>query len=247
MSLCRLALRHSALKAIAGKTLVGANVTDSDFSALDFTPDGMIETNQDKPFILIYTDDSRASDADIRSLRANGDLDFVIEYGIASPMTETNEHGESTIIGFGVPATDANFEAALDMMDRQVMAILSGDAGWAEIWRGLSDNVVKIERQRRASADDGMRIAARQTRITLAAKPDPVPGQELAAASIWVRFRAAVTDPSVAALVDAMVSGARDDWKAIITGRGATAGEAAAYGIVPDGQIEGFEIVSATD
>lgn len=243
MSLCRLALRHCAVKALTGQTIVGANVTDSDFGALDLTPDGQMQTDRDRPFVLVYTDESRATETDVRDLRQNGELDFVIEYGVASAMTEIDpETGESVIAGVNIPATDANFEAALDLMDRQVMAILSGADGWAELWRNLTDGVTKIERRRRASADEGMRIAARQTRITVAAKPDPVPGQALADTSIWARFLAAIEDDPVQPMVQAMLGEVQPDWKAVIAGRGMTGGEAKALGFPQDGTIEGYAI-----
>ena len=231
--LCRLALRHCAVQALRGQTVVGANVTDSDFGALDLTTDGQLQTDQDRPFVLIYTDESRASDdADVRSLRQNGELDFVVEYGLASPMTVIDEAtGESVIEGVNIPATDANFEAALDLMDRQVMSILSGAEGWAELWRGLIDRVERIERRRRASADEGMRIAARQTRITVIAKPDPVPGQPIADRSIWGRFRAAVAGDPIEDMVLAMLGEAQPEWSAVIAGRGMTKGEATASGV----------------
>lgn len=243
MSLCRLALRHCAVKALTGQTIVGANVTDSDFGALDLTPDGQMQTDRDRPFVLIYTDESRATETDLRSLRQNGELDFVIEYGVASAMTEIDpETGESVIAGVNIPATDANFEAALDLMDRQVMAILAGADGWAELWRNLTDGVTKIERRRRASADEGMRIAARQTRITVAAKPDPVQGQALADTSIWARFMAAIEGDPVEPMVQAMLGAAQPDWKTIIAGRGMTEGEAKALGFPEHGTIEGYAL-----
>lgn len=243
MSLARLALRLCAVRALAGRTTVGANVTDSDFGALDLTPDGQISTDRESPFVLIYTDESRATETDMRSLRQNGELDLVLEYGIASPMTEINEAtGEAVIAGFNIPATDANLEAALDLIDRQVMAVLSGDDGFAELWRGLSDGVTKIERRRRASTDEGVRIAARQTRITLAAKPDPVFGQPLSPGSIWSRLVIALADDPALEMVQAMLGETRPEWSAVIAGRGMTAGETRALGFAPDGTIAGAEI-----
>lgn len=243
MSLCRLALRHCAVKALTGQTIVGANVADSDFGALDLTPDGQLSTDRDRPFVLIYTDESTATETDMRGLRQNGALDFVIEYGVASAMTEIDpETGESVIAGVNIPATDANFEAALDIMDRQVMAVLAGAEGWAELWRGLIDRVEKIERRRRASADDGLRIAARQTRITVSAKADPAMGQALADTSIWARFLAAVADDPIAPMVQVMLGTAAPSWQSVVRGRGMTIGEIAAAGVSPDGAVQGYDI-----
>lgn len=243
MSLCRLALRHCAVKALTGQTIVGANVSDSDFGALDLTPDGQLQTDRDRPFVLVYTDESRATETDLRSLRQNGELDFVIEYGVASAMTEIDEEtGASVISGINIPATDANFEAALDVMDRQVMSILAGGEGWAELWRGLTQGVTKIERRRRASADEGIRIAARQTRITVSALPDPVPGQALAEGSIWARFLAAIDGDPVEEMVQVMMGQVQPEWRAIVAGRGMTIGEAKAMGFPESGTIQGYEL-----
>lgn len=237
------AVEHYEIKALIGQTIVGENVTDSDFSALDLTPDGQISTERTRLFVLVYTDDSRATETDLRSLRQNGELDFVIEYGVASPMTEIDPAtGVSVIAGVNIPPTDANLEAVLDLMDRQVMAVLAEADGWAELWRSLSTSVTKIERQRRAPADDGMRIAARQTRITLTALPDPVPGQPFAETSVWTKFMAAIAGDEIEEMVQAMIGEAKLEWRAVIAGRGLTAGEAKALGFPVGGEIEGYEI-----
>lgn len=196
MSFARFALRTAALHALHGQTLVGDNVRDSDFGAIDVGADGSLRTDQDRPFVLIYTDDSDADeDLEPRSLRQNGALDIVFEFGIASPMTEMNEEtGESTVYGVNVPATDAAFELTLDMIDRQIVAALTRDGDWPDIWRSISDRVVKIERRRAATTEDGIRIAARQMRVRLACKPDPVMGQPLTDASVWARFMAALQE-----------------------------------------------------
>lgn len=194
MSFARFALRTAALYALRDQTIVGDNVRDSDFGAIDIGSDGSLRTDQDRPFVLIYTDDSDAEeDLGTRSLRQNGNLDFVVEFGIASPMTETNpETGESIIYGVGVPATDAAFELTLDMIDRQVVDALTGEGDWPDLWRSISDRVLKIERRRAATNDDGTRVAARQMRVRLQCKPDPVNGQPLADTSVWARFMVAL-------------------------------------------------------
>ena len=209
MSFARFALRTCAFHAIReAQTLVGANVRDSEINALDVTADGSLRTDEDRPFIVLYTDDGTAKEADLRDLRQNGLVDFVVEFGVASPMTAHDEAtGESKIIGLNVPATDAAFEMTLDLVDRQVVAALTAPGPWAELWRRLSSSVTQIQRKRAASADDGTRIAARQLRIRLEVIPDPVWGQPLAAASVWQAFVDAITteDPDLGAVATAFL------------------------------------------
>lgn len=237
MSLARFALRTSALHALRDATLVGDNVRDSDITAIDVSSDGALRTDEDRPFILIYTDDGTAEDADLRDLRENGLTDFVCEFGIASAMTSTNEQGETTIVGVNVPGTDANFEMTLDIIDRQIVAALTGPAPWADLWRRLSRKVTRIERRRAASAEDGTRVAARQLRIRLDAIPDPAWGQPLAPTSVWLSFADALADadPDAAAVLGAFLGDQDPALTAdlIRRARGHTFGEARHLGYGP--------------
>lgn len=188
--LARLAIRIATIEALKGWTLVEDNVLDSQISALDFAADDSLRTDQDKPFIAVYTDDSKIETGiDLRALHKSGLTDLVIETGIASTMTETDpESGESKIIGLGIPATDRAMEFFLDCVGRQVTSALSDpNSEWAEIWRSLSNSVIKIERKR-TSDSSGTRIAAHQLAITLDLLPDPVFGQAVASTSTWAKL-----------------------------------------------------------
>lgn len=55
MSLIRIAARMAAVRALRGRTLVGDNVLDSQIGALDVGADGELRTEEDKPFISVYT------------------------------------------------------------------------------------------------------------------------------------------------------------------------------------------------
>lgn len=253
MSLARWALRTAAVEALRGATLVGDNVRDSDFSALTIEADGSARTSEDRPFILVYTDDGTANDADLRDLRQNGTVDFVCEFGIASPMIEADDHtGESYIAGINIPMTDSAMELALDLVDRQITARLVANAPWADLWRSLSDSTVKIERRRTSSADGGVRLAARQLRLTLDVKPDPVVGQPLAETSVWARFAAliAADRPGYSATVSAFLGTEEDalTFDQINASRGLTDAEGRAlntgpqYPTLPDAIIEEMPI-----
>ena len=240
MSVARLALRISALQAIKDRTFVAGNVRDSDMGAIDIAGDGALKSSADAPFVVIYTDDSKAEETGLRDLRQTGMLDLVLEFGITAAMfTLDKTTGVSSITGpGGVSNTDAGFEATLDLIDRQVVSALTDpDNEWAELWRRLSDKVVKVERKRAVNAEDGNRLAFRQVRMTLAVKPDPVAGQPLADSSVWSSFKALV-DRDVSDLSD-MVSamlglpGVEVTYGMLQRSRGNTAGEARALGYAP--------------
>jgi hypothetical protein len=237
MSFARFALRTAAVHALLGRTLVGTNVRDSDISAIDIAGDGSLRTDQDRPFVLVYTDDSTAEEADLRNLRQNGTLDFVAEFGIATAMTDTNERGESTVVGFNLPATDAAFELVLDMLDRQIVTALTGSSPWGDLWRRMSNAVSRIERRRAASTDNGTRIAARQLRIRLEVRPDPVWGQPLAPTSIWREFLTALqgADAPLAAVASGFLGpqGAEVTTEIVRAAHGHTVREARDMGYAP--------------
>lgn len=239
MSFARFALRVAAVRAIkAAGTLVGDNVRDSDFSAIDIGADGDLRTAEDRPFVLVYTDDSTSPAPAQRDLRQNGELDLVIEFGIAGPMTQTDPvTGESTIVGIGIAGTDEAFELALDMIDRQVTVALTADTPWAEIWRRLSTEATKIERRRAASTEGGVRHAFRQMRVSLLTLPDPVWGQPLVAGAVWTDFVAALTaeDATLGAVASGFLGpqGADLTFDMIRASRGYTQPEATALRQVP--------------
>ena len=193
MSFARYALRHTAVQALMGATKFGENVFNSDFEAFDISSDGSVRTSKDRPFILIYTDDSVFSDTDRIDLWQNGVVDFVIEFGIAQAMTETDpDTAESNIIGFSIPPTDAAMEVALDVVGRQIATALQGASQWAELWRSMASGMAKLEHQRATLNDNGTRMAARQIRIALNVLTDPVYQAPLADGSVWKRFETAV-------------------------------------------------------
>jgi hypothetical protein len=193
----RIALRMAAVEAIkSADTMVGANVLDSEIGALDADGDGNLSTDQEKPFISVYVEaaklegDKPGGGADLRALHRSGPTDLIIEIGITAAMTTTNETtGASEVVGLQIPATDQAFEFFLDCTGRQVVNALTDPRNaWAELWRGLSASVVKIERKRTSNATNGARIAAHQLVITVDLLPDPVYGEPIRPTSIWAKF-----------------------------------------------------------
>ncbi|WP_375261852.1 hypothetical protein [Palleronia sp.] len=205
MSLCRFAIRHAVVEALRGRTIVGDNVKNSDFEALDIASDGEVAAD-DQPFILVYTDDSASEGAGMRTLWENGTVEVVIEFGIAQAMsTHDDETGETVLTGFAVPATDTGMEAALDITDRQIAVALHGDGQWPNLFSRMHDGITKIERKRATLSEGGTRLAARQVRIWVAGKSDPVWGAPLATTSVWKQFEAAVAGSGVEAITAALL------------------------------------------
>lgn len=190
----RMALRITAIEALKGNTLVGAEVRDSEIGSIDVGSDGELRIDSDRPFISLYVEEAKAEGAfQPRDLHRSGETQFVLEIGIATAMVETNEDGESIIVGIGLPPTDAAFEFYLDMVGRQaVNALMDPANAWAELWRSLSSSIRKIERKRTADAATGTRIAAHQIVVTLDLLPDPPYGADLAPTSVWARLFAAM-------------------------------------------------------
>ncbi|PZO78441.1 MAG: hypothetical protein DI629_12125 [Mesorhizobium amorphae] len=178
MSLARIAARISVVEALKGKTLVGDRVLDSQIAALEADADGQIQTDEEAPFIAVYTDAATSADEQIADnwLTANGETEIIIEIGITAAMLITNpDTGEGTIPVVGIPGTDSNLEFFLDMVARQAMdALREGAGAWADVFQGLLYHVVKIERLRAASEAKGVRLAGQQIRLTVHLFDDPV-------------------------------------------------------------------------
>lgn len=195
--LSRLALRICVVEALKGHTHFGDNVLDSEITALDVAGDTELRTKQDQPFIAVYTDESiadrrgqngQATDLDLMALHRAGITDLVIEIGLTAAMTEIDDQGQSTIVGIGFPATDANMEATLDMVAAQIMAVLTDPGNeWSELFRKFRSRLIGIARRRTSNAEN-TRIAAHQIVITLDLIADPVFGEPLSDTGTFAAF-----------------------------------------------------------
>lgn len=185
----RIALRMATIGALMGRTLVGDNVLDSEFGALDVAADSTIRTDQEKPFISVYVDGGRDASGDpLRALHRSGLTSLAIEMGVTAAMTYRDEKDDTELIGLGLPVTDANMEFKLGVVGRQIVNALTDPANpWAEIWRGLVAGIDSVEWKRTADAT-GTRIAAHQLVIMVQLLPDPVFGEAVADTSIWSKF-----------------------------------------------------------
>lgn len=241
MSLIRIAARIAAVEALKGRTLVGDNVLDSEIGAIDIGADGSARTDEDRPFIAVYTDAGAASDITLRSLLVNGPTELLFESGITAAMTETDPvTDESKIIGVGIPATDRAFEFYLDIIARQIGdALTDPDNEWGQIFMGLSHKLTSVKRARTSGDGSGQRLAGQQISVTADLLPDPVRGKAIADTHpLAVFFAKADTVPTLSdevALMRAALAGTASDYDAMRDrfGRVAAEGNAGGAGLHP--------------
>jgi hypothetical protein len=199
MSMTMMALRIAAVQALkAGGTLVGDNVLDSQISAIDQTADGQLRSDQQRPFIAVYTDAAKSQNVDQTGLRSNGRVDIMFNCGVSVTMAETNkETGETQIVDL-FPATDANLEAVLDALDVQISRVLTDpDNPWAQVFGDFVQAYVAKEHVRSSSSAENVRLAAGQTKLSVDVFADPRHGQPLAEGGPWPRFMALMAEHNV--------------------------------------------------
>lgn len=208
MSLVMMALRISAVEALkAGGTLVGSNVLDSQISAIDLTVDGQLKTDQQSPFIAVYSEAANSDELGNSGLRANGVVELTFNCGIALTMWQTNkETGEGELdvdAGEwvqGFPATDANLEATLDVVGCQIARVLSdAENPWAQVFGNLC-TMSKKSVVRSSGAAENVRLACGQVKPTVDAYADPAVGTVFAEGSVWPSFLALMEANGVAQL-----------------------------------------------
>lgn len=212
MSLTMMALRISAIQALkAANTLVGGSVLDSQISVFDQTADGSLSTKVERPFIAVYTDSAKSEDLSQTGLRANGMVTILFNCGVSMTMTQTDrETGEAYILQ-ELPATDANFEAVLDVLEAQIGRALSDpDSEWAQVFGGFVKSYEVKDCVRSSSTADNVRLAAAQTKLVVDVFADPIHGQELADQSPWRRFLGLMERDSLPqlALFESLLGGA---------------------------------------
>jgi len=189
MSLTRIAARIAAVQALKGRTLVGDNVLDSQIGALDVAADGSLRTDEDRPFISVYTDASKSESNVLRSWAVNGQTDILFEMGVTASHVETNPETGESVVYPGIPGTDSAFEFMMDIVARQIGDALSDPENeWAQVFQGLHSGNAKIERARTSGDSGGVRLAAQQIKVTVDLWADPVRGKALGEQSPLGRF-----------------------------------------------------------
>lgn len=219
----RIALRIAVQEALRGQTLAGENVLDSQIAALDLDADGSLRTDQDRPFLAVYTDGGTVGAGNgLGMLFGDPSIELVIEAGISAAMVEIDEAtGATTIIGVGLPPTDAGMELSLDVLMRQVADALTDPANeWAELVRNLLTDISGIERSRVGQVTNGTRLAAHELRIRAGLVQDPIKGADIAGTTYepFLAALAASEKPHLLAVktaIELALAGDVADWELV--------------------------------
>jgi len=233
MSLVSLALRVAVARALVGQTFAEARVYDSAIAPLD----GVIAEER-RPFIVVCSDQERAKITGRDVPGPEREIDLVLELALASFVP--GEAGVEVLI----PHTDEGLEVALDLMVRQSLrALLSGESAWSRVILALVPRIMKLETQRGAGADKGVRFAARQVRLVCDPIADPPFGQPVPNGSPWSLWLAAAeADPATIPLrtlvTDAITGAALPNWETVRSELGLTREAARGIGIGPVGDLD---------
>jgi len=156
MSLVAAAIRIAAVRALKGATLAEGRVSDSAIDPIDVTVQ-----SEARPIITVSTDDTEGEPMGRDLLGYEQSLSLVIEMSLAQRVTVELGEGE-TAEEIVVPHTDASLEFALNLMGRQVQRALLAGNEWSDLLRLFIGRVDKVVGRRGASAEKGVRFAARQ-------------------------------------------------------------------------------------
>jgi hypothetical protein len=181
MSLVRTALRLAAVNTLAGvdassgPTIANNRVYDSRIS--DFSP----ETYPDdaKPTIIVLTDDDQGESLSHQNggppFRRN--ISLVFEFAmVQGTQMQFEEDGETkTVFVPGFPATDAEHEASLDLLEFQILRRLSADPDpTASLFRSISPRSWSYNCHRQVMDNSGVKIAARVLTLVTEVTDDQV-------------------------------------------------------------------------
>ena len=181
MSLTRLAMRLAAARALLDRTLAGPRVFDSAVDPIDQTI-----AEQRQPLIVLTTDEHEL-DVTGRDLGSgNHRCELVIEIAIASRVEVPASDGDGGQITIAIPHTDEGMELTLDIMEHQVVRALNrDDNAWSRVWMMLVPRITRSLSRRGASAENGVRFAARQLVLSCDLVETPVSGGAVTSNSAW--------------------------------------------------------------
>lgn len=203
MNLCMDVLRILTVAALRGRTWCGPRVYDSPGEPADLRV-----AKERQPYIAVYIDDG---DAELQKEQSTAkptlycdepQCTLIIEVTVAG-QTEANpdalpdddlaaEDPDPNIIA----NTDAGLEIRIGLIMRQVVDALADPANpWAELWRALATDFLKIENRRGGSGlerdeEPAVRYASRVMRLQVGLLSEPAPG-EIKPGEFWDRFLAA--------------------------------------------------------
>lgn len=195
MCLTRMVMRLAAARAVRDKTLAGPRVFDSAVDPIDQT---IAENRQ--PLIVVTTDEHALAVTGRDLGSGSHQCDLVIEIAIASRVDVPAADGQGGQITIAIPHTDEGMELTLDIMEHQIAAALMTDDGaWSRAWMMLVPRVTRRLSRRGASAENGVRFAARQIVLTCDLVDTPVAGGAIAPNTAWGNILALMAaDPDLA-------------------------------------------------
>ena len=197
MSLTRLAMRVAAARALLDRTLAGARVFDS---AVDPIDQAIAETRQP---LLVLTTDEHELEVEGRDLGSgNHRCELVIEIAIASRVEVPASGSDGGQVTIAIPHTDEGMELTLDIMEHQVLRALNrADNPWSSVWMKLVPRITRSLSRRGASAENGVRFAARQLVLSCDLVDTPVSGGGVAPNSAWGELLALMEgDPALSGI-----------------------------------------------
>lgn len=166
MGLIKLPLRIATVRALSGATWAGDAVFDSAIVPLETK----VADEKGVPLIVVYTDDARGDGPSANQRNPSGflpDVSLTLHLAVA---TEISADDGSVIL----TRSDAAFEAALDILEAQVVNTLQkADGLWPELWRIMIRRVGERFVRRGASARKGVRFAARELSLPIESYQDP--------------------------------------------------------------------------
>jgi hypothetical protein len=188
-------MRVAAARALKGRTLAGPRVFDSAVDPIDQTI-----AEQRQPLIVLTTDEHEVETTGRDLGSGNHQCDLVIEVAIAARVEVPASDGQGGQITIAIPHTDEGMELTLDLMEHQVVAALTRDDNeWSRIWMMLVPRVQRRLSRRGASAENGVRFAARQLVLTCDLVDTPPIGAAPEAGTAWGDVLVAMdADPALA-------------------------------------------------
>lgn len=160
-------------------------------SAVDPIDQTIAEARQ--PILVLTTDEHEVSITG-RDLGSGAhQCDLVIEMAIASRVEVPASDSSGGQITIAIPHTDEGMELTLDLMEHQVIGVLTRDDNvWTRAWMGLVPRITRRLSRRGASAENGVRFAARQLVLTCDLIDTPAAGATIEPNTGWANVLTAM-------------------------------------------------------
>jgi hypothetical protein len=225
MSITRTAVRLAAARAVTNRTLAGNRVHDSAIEPID-----VAISEVRLPLITVFTDDDMTDAIGRDTWQGRRELDLIFEVAVATSVQDG---------AFTIPETDFGFEWTLDIIEHQIeRALFDEGTPWSSIFMSLVPRIHSKASRRGASAERGVRFAARQIVYKVDPIAAPMPGAAIDAALPYGRLIAAMEQDADLAeygtfLRNIIETPMKPDWKRAAEAIGLTRADAEAIGIAP--------------